>query len=708
VNLLKEMGKTLQKEMEEDEELYKKLACWCNANDYEKDNAISASTQKITELESSIEGFAAKSSELKLNIKELESEVAEDKQALGEATALREKQLGEFHGEEKDSIQAIEQLKAAIEVLSKHHAAPPDSTVAGGAVFKSEQDSWSFLATKKRGFPWSEGHDDTTMTRSLDEFMMQNGFDTTTEVAAAGPRPAQKFLQQGGRSLSTDAAAGATQTESWSAMDTAIVNHAMKAAANFMQAHHTETYFPAYTAQSGEIMGVLKQLKDEMEADLSDSQKREQDRAAAFAELREAKTAQIDNGEKMAEQKEDELANTVNALAEAKEDLGQEEAKLSEDQKFLKNLKETCAEAEGNFQERKNARLEEIKAVAETIQILQADEARDAMSGTFSSFLQVGSSADKRGRQRQEVAEKLREVAKKAHNPELSILATSVELDAFSKVKKAIDDMIAMLKEQQSEEVKKSDWCKAELHDNEMTTAKTNDLKADLESRISELGTNIKALEDGIADAKSQIAQNQLDLQRATENRKAENLDFQKTVADQMATIEVLKKALDKLATYYDLLQTRGSSSGRSSQTPPVPQMEYKPSKSAGGVMEMIEKLIHEAQALTADSRKAEQESQAAYEQMVADTNGAVAALQKDVLTKGKAKGKAEKDKLQAVSDLSDTDKELEGLAKYNVDLHADCDYLLKNFDVRQTARSQEIEVLQQAKQILSGASLSG
>merc|ERR1719359_2625901 len=115
-----------------------------------------------------------------------------------------------------------------------------------------------------------------------------------------------------------------------------------------------------------------------MEGDLLESQKRENTRAAAFAELRAAKTSEIETGEKMAEQKEDELADTDNALAEAKEDLGQEEATLSENQKFLKNLKQTCAEADKNFEERKKARLSEIQAVGETMTILTADEARDA------------------------------------------------------------------------------------------------------------------------------------------------------------------------------------------------------------------------------------------------------------------------------------------------------------------------------------------
>mmetsp|Transcript_36529 Transcript_36529/g.103964 ORF Transcript_36529/g.103964 Transcript_36529/m.103964 type:complete len:122 (+) Transcript_36529:2-367(+) len=119
----------------------------------------------------------------------------------------------------------------------------------------------------------------------------------------------------------------------------------------------------------------------------------------------------------------------------------------------------------------------------------------------------------------------------------------------------------------------------------------------------------------------------------------------------------------------------------------------------------MIEKLIHEAQALTAESKHAEGEAQAAYEQSIADTNGSVEALYRDILVKSKAKGKAHKEQLEAESDLGDTDKEIEGLQKYDADLHGDCDYVLKNFEVRQTARGQEIEALQQAKQILRGAS---
>merc|ERR1719270_366747 len=345
-------------------------------------------------------------------------------------------------------------------------------------------------------------------------------------------------------------------------------------------------------------------------------------------------------------------------------------------------------------------RLKEIQAVSEIIEILTADEARDAMSGTY-NFLQRSTVTVNRNRKM--AADALRVAATKHHDPRLSVLATSVELDAFTKVKKAIDDMIATLKKQMEDEVKKNDYCKSELQENEMSIAKTTDEKEALEAHSAKLTEDIKALEDAIAAAKAEIEQLRVNLQRAGEDRLTANIDFQKTVADQTMTVEVLKKALSRLAKFYDesLLQKNAK------QTPPVPQMEYKKSAGAGGVMQMIEKLIQEAKELIADSRKEEISAQAGYEATVADTNDSVTALQAEITSKTKAKVAATKEKQETEADIADAVAELEGLNKYNAELHADCDYVLKNFDVRQKARSEEIEALQQAKQILSGANLS-
>merc|ERR1719217_453383 len=118
----------------------------------------------------------------------------------------------------------------------------------------------------------------------------------------------------------------------------------------------------------------------------------------------------------------------------------------------------------------------------------------------------------------------------------------------------------------------------------------------------------------------------------------------------------------------------------------------------------MIEKLIQEARGLEAASVQSETDAQDKYETLVADTNASIKDLQREIATKTEEKATAKKEKTETEGDLMDTVTELEGLAKENSELHSECDYVLKNFDARQTARAQEIEALQQAKQILSGA----
>jgi len=391
-------------------------------------------------------------------------------------------------------------------------------------------------------------------------------------------------------------------------------------------------------------------------------------------------------------------------LANAKEDLEQVQAALTEDQKFLMNLEKTCEEADANFEVRKKTRLQEIQAVSETIGILTADEARDTFNGAYKSFLQLSSTISKKDSRRTTAAKALRVAASKTGNPQLSVLASSVELDAFTKVKKMIDDMIATLKTQQAEEVKKKDWCDSEMQENEMQTMKTETLKSDQTTQIENLDVAIKTLTDEIAAAKSQIQEMQLNLQRASENRQKENLDFQKTIGDQVATQEILAKALDKLATFYDkasLIQK-----GHAKQNPPVPQVEYKKSAGAEGVMQMIEKLIYDAKELQADSLKGESEAQNQYETLVEDTNASVADLQKAIVTKTESKAQSEKELTETKEALEGTMVDLENLDEYLGDLHKDCDYILKNFALRQKGRAQEIEALQQAKQILSGAAM--
>merc|ERR1712216_732708 len=106
INLLKDMQAQLEKEQKEDEEVYERVACWCETNDKEKTDAISDAEARITDLTSNIEEATASSSRLNTEIKNLEAEIGKNQEALGKATAIREKELAEFTAEEKDMLQS--------------------------------------------------------------------------------------------------------------------------------------------------------------------------------------------------------------------------------------------------------------------------------------------------------------------------------------------------------------------------------------------------------------------------------------------------------------------------------------------------------------------------------------------------------------------------------------------------------------------------
>merc|ERR1719230_2183200 len=132
-------------------------------------------------------------------------------------------------------------------------------------------------------------------------------------------------------------------------------------------------------------------------------------------------------------------------------------------------------------------------------------------------------------------------LAKKLRNPRLSTLAVRVRLDAFTKVKKAIDDMIADLLQEKADEIKQKDFCVDEFNTNQLQTEKKEREKSDLEAKIEDLKMTIEQLTKEIAALKAAIAEMQVQLKRAGEDREKENKDFQLTIADQRATQKLLQ-----------------------------------------------------------------------------------------------------------------------------------------------------------------------
>jgi len=705
IGLLEKMKAELDAEANKEAEMYDKMVCWCETNEKEKKKAIADAEALDEQLVSEISARAAKFGEMATEIEALKTQIAEDTASLKKATAIREKEAAEFYESKKDLTQSVTNVKMAIQVLSKHHSAAGSFVQLPAPVLSSLNAVLKDLAFKQQMLEARQ---------------------------AEQPSRGASFLSTGSKSTSTGSAllnlvsgASAESSVPLKYAQQILASHVKEGAALLQEgaAPTSGSYSPA----SGQIFGILTTMKEEFEANLSQEQKDEEKAVADFDAMSAAKTEQIATAKEKLDATEAASAANQKALSDAKENLELTREQRSKDVEFLQNLQDTCMDLDKQWEIRSKTRTEETLAVSEALKIITSDESMDLLRNTV-TLLQVDAAATAQMRvRRSRAAASLRKAADSpsfeaddllaawhhrsgrkgvsmlgaAGGPrtQLSTLAVSIGLDSFTKIKEAMDKMVADLKKEQEEEVKFKTYCTKELNLNEKQTYDKTEQKEDLEALIAKLTKLIKKLGEEIAEANEQIADTEVAIKKASQVREGENAEFQTTVADQRATQDILNKALGKLKAFYK--KAKGGAFAQ--QTPPVKFNSYKTNAGASPVIGMIEQIIEDSKALEKEAVEGETSAQAAYEKFVADSNTAIKELSDLVASKTKASATAKEDLEQGKSDLAGAMEALESLALTEEDLHGECDWVLRNFAARQKARLDEIEAIGQAKAILSG-----
>eukprot|EP00933_Yihiella_yeosuensis_P053963 TRINITY_DN5228_c0_g1_i2.p1 TRINITY_DN5228_c0_g1~~TRINITY_DN5228_c0_g1_i2.p1 ORF type:complete len:271 (-),score=101.71 TRINITY_DN5228_c0_g1_i2:150-962(-) len=262
--------------------------------------------------------------------------------------------------------------------------------------------------------------------------------------------------------------------------------------------------------------------------------------------------------------------------------------------------------------------------------------------------------------------------------------------------------MVAALSKEQADEVKHKDYCVEQFQQNKLSTEEKTRLQKKQNSKVEDLKLAIKQGSDEIATLQAEVAELQTQLKVASQNREAENADFQVIVKEQRDTQVLLKKALTILSEFY----TKQAALVQQQANPEEPATfkDYKKSGTSMGVMTMLQDLINDAAAMELEAEEAERTGQKTYETFAKETTAGIAARTASIADKSDDKAKSEKDLIETKEALSGTTSELMELSTVNSDLHQTCDFVMLNFDVRQKARNQEIDALKQAKSYLNGA----
>jgi len=479
----------------------------------------------------------------------------------------------------------------------------------------------------------------------------------------------------------------------------------------------------SYAPASGQITGILKQMRDTMVASLGSSTADENNAIKNYEGLMAAKTKEVNALTSSIEEKMVRLGELQVAVVEMKEDLDDTSKALLEDKKFLGDLDKNCAlKTEENAANQK-MRATELLALADTIKVLNDDDAlelfKKAIPSASASLIQMKVTASS---QRQQALAIVR-AAQRSGRPELNFLALALQGKKvnFSKVLKMIDDMVVNLKAEQQNDNDKKEYC-------EMQFDTADDKKKGLERSVSNLEKAIEKEKEGVATLAAEIKALSEGIQAldksvaaATEQRKEENADYTDLMASDAAAKELLGFAKNRLNKFYNPKLYKAPPTAapavladvsvHNQVAPPPPPATAaafsKKSEESNGVIAMIDLMIGDLTKEMTEAKATEKNAQADYEQTMTDSAEKRATDTKSVADKTRAKAEMSADMEAHGEEKAATTKTLMATLEYIASLHAECDWLLQYFEVRKEARTGEIDSLGSAKAVLSGADFS-
>jgi hypothetical protein len=332
----------------------------------------------------------------------------------------------------------------------------------------------------------------------------------------------------------------------------------------FLQAPFTGEY----QSQSGEIVGILKNMKDTFKSNLATARATEANAVESHTKLTQVSEDEFAKMSATFEAKEKKLSDNDASLSSKKESKTAAIESKDDDEEFLGKLNVMCAKKSAQFEDRKMVRANEEAAISQAVTILNSDKAFESFGdikatttgGTGPAFLQVGS--QKKISVRTSIAEKLKRVAKRVHSLKLAKIAVQVESgNPFDKVTAELDTMMAIIDKEQKEDESQKEWCDSEREDH------YNQLDEKDSERIALAGTmagqtdDIKneetGLEKQLADENAKLAQNRKDQKDTIEDRGLENVAYQKNVANMADAEATIKTAIKVLKKFYDWLHAK-------------------------------------------------------------------------------------------------------------------------------------------------------
>jgi len=642
---------------------------------------------------------------------------------------------------------------------------------------KAEIDSLnqeiSILEAKIEELQASSGQLSKQVAR-LDKDMKQNEHDRTTATAIREKENAAFLAQEADlvsaidqmkNAVKTLAEVGADQSLSVAADHTkymagfegsliklkSSVNSALLAASAFVtqkqvapvNAFLQAPFTGSYSARSGEVVGILKSMRDTFKANLAAAREAEARAKEAYDKYMKEMKEAYDEMKKSYEDKQGQLGDNDDDLAAKRSQLDAAQTQLAEAEDFLSKLVDMCAAKSKQYEERVALRAQEDAALSEAISILFSDEAF-ATFGTVSAtssgvaLIQLRRSTIRVHRQHAAMSSDeasfgvrrlraqtfLQAAQADTHGAPLltRILAMLQANNPFKTVVEEIGKMLHLIEEEEKADVQQKEWCDKEREDtNEAIDEAKNSIR-ELENTISELNNTIHDPSTGllvqIDNTEESLTENYNNQVSETKDRTEESTAYQKDIANLVEAAALVDKAIHVLTKYYATVAKTleapafvqvAKSAGRDDPAPPETWEDTYKGQSAEGshsAIEMLGFLLKNTQAEEKMAQLDELAAQHDYEDSMQGLKSSEAELQETLVNLKATLAEKAKELQMKNEDLVKTQAEFAALEAYLLKIKPGCEFITTHLEMRQGARTKETASLTSAKDLLKGSAV--
>lgn len=515
------------------------------------------------------------------------------------------------------------------------------------------------------------------------------------------------------------------------------------------------------SAPVAEIVGYLKSMEDTMMSDYNTMKKDEVQAFNDFNTLKAAKQQEIGAASESIITKEKRSGAVALSLSQNKHALDDATKENTNAKTSLENLNDQCATKKNTRAMRNKLRTEEIAAISDAIRILNNDESLEVFKKavpsaaftqqkkTYDAFMQFSKHPPRLVRARNLIAG----LVKKHSSSQMNLLLLALEekskedpggstsefaSGAAKVVDQMIDGMVHVLHDEDVADEHKKDWCANETETTDALHHEKTSLSQQLIAELEEMGDSLASTEEEIKTMTEMIAENDKNIHEASEQRKKEHQEF----VDAFTTLDSAKRLMDKamirLRKFYSpqahhkavvetkaaALEKAGLSLIKKTPTAAVQRMiasfgdesfiqktslvlpqtpgTYEKMES-GGIIGLMQQMKLELSSDMTEAETEEKNSAKDYVRAMKDAQESRAEDVKSLNHKKEVKATTEMKITDAKELHSLTEKEIHNLDLYMAQMHTECDFLIRNFEVRHEGRVGEEVGLEEAKTIVTG-----